>query len=802
MGCLPSKEDIATKASEYAIDKSTAKAGDVEKNVEAEEVTVTDEEVLAAGKTTRRGLVLLALCMVAFTLGMMIYFAYQLNVKVGGSCDSAQGNYRDYDRCWNLKENWCATMQCDANGNANGQAIDPDTTTQCPQGCSVCSVSGQGGDEALEVWLEQLKRFNACKARTSRYRECLPTMDTDGSLANYRGYKTAHPSSQLGAAEAFIQRDAFLRACDAQEVYADRRDKGGTAVVACIGVALLAWLLTTAYLCRTPDYKKHPRETEFGPLETFSDKKDFNHRFHPQSVWLWNSTASNLFGFALQLWSFYTPSTTDVRIPIAQGAWMTVMVVTRGILVFFDYYTLSEAAAVFFDIGFGAVGFTAVLEPFFEPKITTKLPEVDESITDFSLAVRVISFVYPLVASTMGVKDLYVDNYWPSPATAKALREKKRSLKRQGIKATILFIQLLAALSVYVIMGSPTLCHQFRTCARGTCVPNIPVGAPLDAELIQSNMLVRTELISDDGSKKWRWQINTQTRLSFTKSGDKLYADLTFATPNGAIENNVFTPGTNNVDTVADTTPTSSCATRFEVQCQEMNPRHAFVAESKWYEWVEYNTSMYKFVARHDADQTSGEAACFGDSTEWWTDNTMFHAGPDLVVGTAESTPSKGFVFMEQECDALQNDPDATNGRTKYCLVEPPFVATYSPYGRAAVTGSWQYDGGSAVPDTWATTQHVFELVMSEALISAASTTSTACQQQTQQPQPQPGGNNQQPGNNQPAPNNNPGGSGCTSGGGGGGGGGTGGGGAGGGSGGPMPPAPTNNNNMPPVNGR
>ena len=50
---------------------------------------------------------------------------------------------------------------------------------------------------------------------------------------------------------------------------------------------------------------------------------------------------------------------------------MTLMVVTRGVFVFMDQYTLSEAASVFFDIGFGIIGFTAVLEPFFEPEITT-----------------------------------------------------------------------------------------------------------------------------------------------------------------------------------------------------------------------------------------------------------------------------------------------------------------------------------------------------------------------------------------------------------------------------------------------
>ena len=69
-------------------------------------------------------------------------------------------------------------------------------------------------------------------------------------------------------------------------------------------------------------------------------------------------------------------------------------------------------------------------------------------------------------------------------------------------------------------------------------------------------------MISDDGSKKWRWQINTQTVLSFTKSGGQVYADLEFATPNGDVENKVTTPGSGDQDTIAGATPSSACSTR------------------------------------------------------------------------------------------------------------------------------------------------------------------------------------------------------------------------------------------------
>ena len=270
------------------------------------------------------------------------------------------------------------------------------------------------------------------------------------------------------------------------------------------------------------------------PLTTFSEKKSFNNRYHPDSVWLWYSFATAMFGFALQLYSFYTPTTTDIRIPIAQGVWITLEIVTRAVLTLLDKFTLVEASSVFFDIGFATVGFTALLEPFFEAKITDTLPEVDESITDYALAIRVVSFIYPLCASSLKVRDLYVDNFWPAPATAKAMTEKKRSLKRTIIKLVLLGLQLGAAMSVYGIMGNDELCHQFRTCARGSCTPNVPVGAPLDAELFSGgssggNANYRSRMISDDGTMIWRWGINSQTQMKMTKSGGKLYADLKFA---------------------------------------------------------------------------------------------------------------------------------------------------------------------------------------------------------------------------------------------------------------------------------
>ena len=101
---------------------------------------------------------------------------------------------------------------------------------------------------------------------------------------------------------------------------------------------------------------------------------------------------------------------------------------------------------------------------------------------------------------------------------------------------------------------------------------------------------------------------------------------------------------------------------------------------------------------RHDGGETSGDSSCFGANTEWWTDKGMFAAGPGLKVGDGDGEDKVGFVFAENECDTGQNDKPAgcdnsqnsqNPCRTANCFVEPAYVASYAPYGRASVTGSW-----------------------------------------------------------------------------------------------------------------
>lgn len=698
-------------------------------------VNVTDEVVKREGRRTGWALVGLSALVAAFCLSMMAYFAAQLADVVGGSCP----DYAPQTNCETMKEMWCKVSQCPIGTGTIYDSTNYASTTSCPQGCSPCSGGGGGGGgqstgaDPVDVWKGRLKRLDACAANTKKVRECLPMTDTDGSLANYRGPKVAHSGLSMAGSTAFLQTDAWLDACDAQATYADRRERGGSAVLAMLCIALLLWILTILYTLRIPNYKKYPRETEVKPLTKFSEKKDFNNRYHPDSLWMWYSSAIALFGFAVQLYSFYTPTTTDTRIPIAQGVWISLEIASRGVLMLLDKFTLVEASGIFFDMGFSIVGFLALLEPFFEPKITTKLPEVDESITDYALAIRVISFVFPLCMSTLKVRDLYIDNYWPSPATAKAMVEKKRSFKRTIIKLVLLGVQFGAAMSVYGIMGNKDLCHTFRTCARpASCTPNIPVGVPLDTNVISGNKGYRAELISNDatngGKLKWRWQVNAQTTLRFTKVGSTLYADLKF-TPDSqnAGENNVKNPG-NDVSgipssgsNVQPSTPLGSsvCGTRFEVQCQEVNPRHAFEELTSTYEWVDYNKSSYKFVAKYDYESTSGSPSCWGERSNWGPDNAQFFADASFHVGGTTANPKIGYVFMEQTCDESQS----ATGRTKYCLVEPPFVAVYKPYGRSAIEKNppWSWSNTQVtMPDKWATATRTFELSMNENAIVAS----------------------------------------------------------------------------------
>ena len=75
------------------------KKGDEEEGEPVEVVNVSDEEVIAAGRKTRIGLVVISIAMFAFCVGMLGYFAQQLTVVVGGSCGDSQDRYHNYEHC-------------------------------------------------------------------------------------------------------------------------------------------------------------------------------------------------------------------------------------------------------------------------------------------------------------------------------------------------------------------------------------------------------------------------------------------------------------------------------------------------------------------------------------------------------------------------------------------------------------------------------------------------------------------------------------------------------------------------------
>ena len=264
-------------------------------------------------------------------------------------------------------------------------------------------------------------------------------------------------------------------------------------------------------------------------------------------------------------------------------------------------------------------------EPFFEPEITTDLPQADKSI-DYALAVRVASFLWRSQLRWRYQGSL-LRQLLALPGDVEGDQREEEDDPERGAKIVIFVLQLLAALSVYVIMAHPAWCHDFRTCQRKTTCDPLEGGIlsrmAFDYDIIGA--VQRVEMIS--GAKKWRWQINTKTQMQFTKSGGKVYADLKFEVPNGAIENKVTTPGSG-ARTRSQARPNGKLLHQPRSSARESNQRHAFKSETGKWDWVAYNSSMYKFVARHDGGETSGDSTCFGANTQWWTDKGMFTSRP------------------------------------------------------------------------------------------------------------------------------------------------------------------------------
>ena len=87
------KSKLWEKAEDKLFDDKKKKGEDEESQKHVEVVILTDDEVLAAGRKTRMGLVFISVAMLAFCAGMMGYFAYSLTDVVGGPCDGSQDRY-------------------------------------------------------------------------------------------------------------------------------------------------------------------------------------------------------------------------------------------------------------------------------------------------------------------------------------------------------------------------------------------------------------------------------------------------------------------------------------------------------------------------------------------------------------------------------------------------------------------------------------------------------------------------------------------------------------------------------------
>ena len=316
----------------------------------------------------------------------------------------------------------------------------------------------------------------------------------------------------------------------------------------------------------------------------------------------------------------------------------------------------------------------------------------------------------------------------------KAISEKKKTIQKRGAKIVIFVLQLLAALSVYVIMAHPARCHDSsQTCQRKTTC-----GDPLEGGILSrmvfdydiigagdgANKMQRVEMISDDGAKKWRWQINTKTQMQFTKSGGKVYADLKFSKfPTAPSRTRPTTPGSGGQDQIAGTTPTENCYTCFEIQCHESNPLHAFKSETAMGLGSPTTVPCINSSPATTAARPSRDSTCFGANTQWWTDKGMFTAGPDLKIGDGDGEEKVGYVFMEKPVTTttqkrqpagLQQHPEQPEPVPHRQLPRGTRVrrvvrAVRSRGGHRLVAVHQQHRGA-----TWATTTRVFELDISQ----------------------------------------------------------------------------------------
>lgn len=443
-------------------------------------------------------------------------------------------------------------------------------------------------------------------------------------------------------------------------------------------------------------------------------------RFEDGSLWVYKFIASHTVGVTSQLLAFFEPSAIDIRLPIFHGALIvSEMFIVTGALVSEKHLTAVFSAAIF-GVAYSLLGYFTLLELFFEEPSEGRLPEA-EDVSDAALAFKVISFLYPLIGLTQELSEIMGDHLKRLVQSETNSKTAPKKLLPNAAKGVIAALYAGAAVWLMCAMASPDFCHDYRTCARGDCEPDVPLGLAVDADPITGNIFPRMRMLNEDATQIWRVQGEMKFSLSFTRSSGSLLAQLDL-TQSGVMESKVSEPGAQTEVQVRTSavTPTT-CSATFKVECMESNPRLAFQHLSDDWEWVAYNKSVTRWTPQDPVPQ------CWSATTGWWTE--MLAIGPSITTGSSSGgTRKAGLVFAP----AVE---DCTEGRK--CIDAPPYVATYAPYGRASVTGDWETVAGDAIDSTWFTGTYSFRIDVDEQVLGAV--------------------NNNNGGQQNPQPNNGPG---------------------------------------------
>ena len=312
---------------------------------------------------------------------------------------------------------------------------------------------------------------------------------------------------------------------------------------------------------------------------------------------------------------------------------------------FMDYYTLSEAASVFFDIASAPMVSSPYSTPFRGENIHRLTRSRLTSITDYALAVRVAALLWPLIqlrgrhqGSLLRQLLVFARVLEGDQGKTEVVPEARSQDLHLGLSSSMLLQRLRYHGEPQMVPRFPRMPAQdnMRPARRRSTFPH--------AHGHRCHLRKQNAEGRDDQRrrlKKWRWQINTQTVLSFTKSGGKVYADLEFATPNGDVENKVTTrgPATKTPSRAQHPRARARHASRSSVTSP--TPPRVQVADGRLgLGGVQLGDVQVRGEARRR--RASGESTCFGTTPPGWTDNGMFTTPPPPAAHRRQRPPPAG----------------------------------------------------------------------------------------------------------------------------------------------------------------